>query len=1042
VPRGSSDLIRASLATASLLLAAGHIAPANAQTATYEASFEGEWTTAVTPGGIPGNAHFTTLIGAVHNSQVTFWSSDGTASSGIKGMAELGSTGALSSEISAAGANVRARLLKGVAFGPTPSATFEFTVTTDHPLVTLTSMVAPSPDWFIGISGLSLRGSDGWLESTTVDLYPYDAGTEDGSEFSLNNPATSPQGTITSLRGVGKFTSEPIATLTFTLKTESDPQPQTPVVSISSGGGITEGGDAAFTITADPAPSSSLAVSVTVSQSGDFGATTGQRTVTIGSGSSSASFAVGTTDDQTDEANGSVTATLTADSGYTVSATQAVATVSVADNDDPPPPPPPSPEVTVSAGPAVTEGADARFTISRSGDTAAALTVRLAVSEDHGGGRDFVAPGNEGNRQIVIPAGDAEATHSVPTAADSTDEPNGAVTLTLRASPDYDIGNAASATVTVNDNDDPPPPPPAEALSSEGGLSGFKTAGAGSGAEFAGGATINGGVSYLPEVPSSEPVDLIVTFRPDTADVGREAEIYVVVNLPGTGAFQQRPDGSWGPLDLADLTTLEPIGSKVLAERETINIFDGLVGDEFNLAGITLDAHVAYAVDGNLAAITYNDTATPARLRFAPAAGESCPVNTAAGPEEAMFQGKPVCVLSGRIESHTHLTANFSYLLDGQVIVGGNEAGADAEKVKLTIDAGTTLFASAANDGSARLVIDRGGQLHANGSRERPVVFTHESEGGADGLAAGQWGGLVLNGAAPSSGGMAEGADGGAEYGGDRPGDSSGVLTFVQVKHAGRSMAGAEDASDLDLALAFRGAGWGTLVDYLQVHNSAGGGVEFLGGATNAKHMLLTANQGAALGWTGGWRGKLQFVAISGGGMDGHCVDGRDNSGGDDAAPRAFALASNLSCAAPLEGGGNGILLRGGTAARIDNTVIGSFGTGYCVNIDDAATFASAGGGIADLNGSLTLRHSRLAADCGLNESDADPFPVTEWFDAQAGSSAGEVDLGGESGLVNGPGLNGISPLIPDDSFFERVDHIGAIKDAASDWTSGWTHFD
>ena len=51
-----------------------------------------------------------------------------------------------------------------------------------------------------------------------MNLYPWDAGTEDGSEFSLNNLATSPQGVITSIRGTGKFSTEPIATLAFALQ--------------------------------------------------------------------------------------------------------------------------------------------------------------------------------------------------------------------------------------------------------------------------------------------------------------------------------------------------------------------------------------------------------------------------------------------------------------------------------------------------------------------------------------------------------------------------------------------------------------------------------------------------------------------------------------------------------------------------------------------------------------------------------------------------------------------------------------------------------
>ena len=54
-------------------------------------------------------------------------------------------------------------------------------------------------------------------QSLTVDLFPYDAGTEEGTEFSLTNDATSPQGTIASIKGTGKFSNEPIATLVFDL---------------------------------------------------------------------------------------------------------------------------------------------------------------------------------------------------------------------------------------------------------------------------------------------------------------------------------------------------------------------------------------------------------------------------------------------------------------------------------------------------------------------------------------------------------------------------------------------------------------------------------------------------------------------------------------------------------------------------------------------------------------------------------------------------------------------------------------------------------
>ena len=52
----------------------------------------------------------------------------------------------------------------------------------------------------MGVFGLSLRDSGGnWLASHGVDLFPYDAGTEEGTGFSLSNPATSPRGTIASM---------------------------------------------------------------------------------------------------------------------------------------------------------------------------------------------------------------------------------------------------------------------------------------------------------------------------------------------------------------------------------------------------------------------------------------------------------------------------------------------------------------------------------------------------------------------------------------------------------------------------------------------------------------------------------------------------------------------------------------------------------------------------------------------------------------------------------------------------------------------------
>ena len=189
---------------------------------TYTVKFQGNWTTASTPGGVVGGAHFTTLIGAIHNDMVTFWESGGTATRGVENVAELGSTGTFKSEINA-NSNAVSVIEQSVSGGGTGSATFDITLTNTHPLVTLLSMIGPSPDWFVGVSGLSLLDDQGqWMSTRQVDLFPYDAGTEDGTEFSLSNPATSPQGVITSIKGTGKFSNVRMARLTFTRETPID----------------------------------------------------------------------------------------------------------------------------------------------------------------------------------------------------------------------------------------------------------------------------------------------------------------------------------------------------------------------------------------------------------------------------------------------------------------------------------------------------------------------------------------------------------------------------------------------------------------------------------------------------------------------------------------------------------------------------------------------------------------------------------------------------------------------------------------------------
>ncbi len=230
-----------------------------------------------------------------------------------------------------------------------------------------------------------------------------------------------------------------------------------PEVSIAAGAGVTEGGDAGFTVTADPAPSAALTVDVTVTQSGDFGVSTGSRQVTVPT-SGAVTVTVTTTNDSVDEVDGSVTVTVDDGSGYTVSATQGSAAVAVVDDDDPAPPPPPppvvEPEVGISAGSGVTEGGDAVFTVTADPAPSAALTVDVTVTASG----DFGAA--TGSRQVTIPAS-GSATLTVSTTNDDVDEADGSVTVTVDDGSGYTVSaTQGSAAIAVADDDDPAPPPP------------------------------------------------------------------------------------------------------------------------------------------------------------------------------------------------------------------------------------------------------------------------------------------------------------------------------------------------------------------------------------------------------------------------------------------------------------------------------------------------------------------------------------------------------------------------------------------------------
>ena len=216
-----------------------------------------------------------------------------------------------------------------------------------------------------------------------------------------------------------------------------------PGISITGGGGVTEGSPASFTVTANPAPAAPLTVTLAVTQNGDFAASgqTGTREVVIPTGGS-ATFEVATVNDAVAETGGSVSAAVSAGTGYTVAASPGdTALVAVADND--------TPVVRIAAGNDVTEGSPASFTVTADPPPHEDMTVTLAVTQSG----DFAASGQAGMREVVVPTG-GSAIFEVATVNDMADEPDGSVTTTISAGTSYAVAASPDDTVSVTVADD------------------------------------------------------------------------------------------------------------------------------------------------------------------------------------------------------------------------------------------------------------------------------------------------------------------------------------------------------------------------------------------------------------------------------------------------------------------------------------------------------------------------------------------------------------------------------------------------------------
>ena len=457
-------------------------------------------------------------------------------------------------------------------------------------------------------------------------------------------------------------------------------------------------------------------------------------------------------------------------------------------------------------------------------------------------------------------------------------------------------------------------------------------------------------------------------------------------------------------------------------------------------------------------------TPTPPTSQVTPANG--CPTisdsqgltdeGTITGPEGTWR----VCATPVRFNASTTLPQvdGLLYRLPGQVSVG-TDGGPTADasdgfsdtNVTLTIEPGVIIYAA----GASFLNVTRGNRINANGTAERPIIFTSRDNvlGLNDSDSSGQWGGVVLSGRAPVTDCFQPGAtpgtvscerqvEGAAEpnyFGGATNNDSSGSMSYVQIRYSGFVLSGDSELQSLTTG----GTGTGTQLSHIQSVNSSDDGVEFFGGFVNIKNLIVAGAEDDSIDTDTGVKANMQFVlAAQRDGVGDTIIEADSSNGLEDQTPRQNTRIANATFI-QRAGRDQAVRIRGGADYGLFNTLLidaSSAGT-PCIRIDDQETIRAANGGLDDVG---PPRFESVALDCGTDfraGSDGVTDAQAEGiFDAGTGNNKSFTNSL-VNGYRNGSGETGFLPVFNVTtlgSFFEAVSFIGAVS-ASDDWTQGWT---
>jgi len=183
------------------------------------------------------------------------------------------------------------------------------------------------------------------------------------------------------------------------------------------------------------------------------------------------------------------------------------------------------------------------------------------------------------------------------------------------------------------------------------------------------------------------------------------------------------------------------------------------------------------------------------------------------------------------------------------------------------------------------------------------------------------WGGMVINGNAPTNiadnfalagvpygQGVIEGLTvpgfpvSQAQYGGLDPHDSSGVMRYVSIRHAGDQIGANNELNCLSLG----GVGDGTVLENVECYANFDDGFEWFGGTVNSKNLVATIIGDDSLDLDQGYTGVNQFMLVTMTFFSPFGAESGDKAGewdGDDATSSSAGLNANVRAAQNSLGG-------------------------------------------------------------------------------------------------------------------------------------------